>query len=243
MESFRSSVEMLKGPQKIKLMVQKQTNFGEVLCCSGSSKEFGRWNTDNALKLTWNPDHMWSVELQLVPGTFNYKYFILNERTKQITWEGGSNRELLISEISQKEWKKDVWQDDGSATRPCNCAPIINELEDIVAQQRRELESLLTTVHELGLENSRLCGENIGDMKLVELQHLQNRLVKSFLKVNKALLVHVEKDNCSICYENERNICLIPCGHFVLCENCANRDLKCCPFCRKAVTRIQKIYH
>jgi len=57
-----------------------------------------------------------------------------------------------------------------------------------------------------------------------------------------------ERENiCVICFDNEREIRLIPCNHFMFCENCVRmmikksgheNDYRCCPVCK---VRVQKV--
>ncbi|KAF4519919.1 hypothetical protein B566_EDAN012561 [Ephemera danica] len=39
---------------------------------------------------------------------------------------------------------------------------------------------------------------------------------------------------CRVCFENELNVVLLPCGHMVVCSNCAPR-FSSCPVCRQRV--------
>ena len=52
-----------------------------------------------------------------------------------------------------------------------------------------------------------------------------------------------QKDNpfeCPICYENEKSIALIGCGH-TFCNRCKD-NLSYCPVCRNRVTGYIRIY-
>ena len=46
---------------------------------------------------------------------------------------------------------------------------------------------------------------------------------------------------CSICYENNCNIVIIPCGHVCACSNCAS-NITFCPMCRGDCIRKQPLY-
>lgn len=46
---------------------------------------------------------------------------------------------------------------------------------------------------------------------------------------------------CKICYEEERNVCFVPCGHVVACAKCALSTDKC-PMCRKTFTNAVRLY-
>ncbi|AKR17350.1 IAP-3 [Urbanus proteus nucleopolyhedrovirus] len=53
--------------------------------------------------------------------------------------------------------------------------------------------------------------------------------------------VEVESNLCKICYERERNVCFVPCGHAIACGICAC-SFKNCPLCRDNIVNILKIY-
>lgn len=51
-----------------------------------------------------------------------------------------------------------------------------------------------------------------------------------------------EQDNCVVCWEREREVLLVPCGHTVLCQECVNAILQSqtkmgslCPYCRASI--------
>jgi len=55
-------------------------------------------------------------------------------------------------------------------------------------------------------------------------------------------LFEEDKDLCKICLDRETTTVIEPCHHSVLCEQCANMNLKTCPICRAVITKIIKIY-
>ncbi|XP_053604899.1 baculoviral IAP repeat-containing protein 7-B isoform X2 [Plodia interpunctella] len=46
---------------------------------------------------------------------------------------------------------------------------------------------------------------------------------------------------CKICYEEERNICFVPCGHVIACAKCALSTDKC-PLCRADILNTLRLY-
>ncbi|XP_045769791.1 death-associated inhibitor of apoptosis 1-like isoform X1 [Maniola jurtina] len=46
---------------------------------------------------------------------------------------------------------------------------------------------------------------------------------------------------CRICYNEERNVCFVPCGHVVACAKCALSTDKC-PMCRRTFTNAVRLY-
>jgi|688.fasta_scaffold867394_2 hypothetical protein len=51
---------------------------------------------------------------------------------------------------------------------------------------------------------------------------------------------NINELKCSICFENNLNICCVPCGH-TYCNTCILNSHNCF-ICRGAITCIQKIY-
>ena len=47
---------------------------------------------------------------------------------------------------------------------------------------------------------------------------------------------------CNICYINEKKYACVPCGHFCMCGQCANRIVDKCPICKDKIDDIIKIY-
>ncbi|XP_013192085.1 death-associated inhibitor of apoptosis 1 isoform X2 [Amyelois transitella] len=46
---------------------------------------------------------------------------------------------------------------------------------------------------------------------------------------------------CKICYEEERNVCFVPCGHVIACAKCALSTDKC-PLCRADILNTLRLY-
>ncbi|AKN80731.1 inhibitor of apoptosis 3 [Diatraea saccharalis granulovirus] len=51
-----------------------------------------------------------------------------------------------------------------------------------------------------------------------------------------------EERLCKICFKEERNVALIPCGHVVLCPKCS-LSVKNCPVCRSDFVNVIKIFY
>ena len=49
------------------------------------------------------------------------------------------------------------------------------------------------------------------------------------------------KYNCTICYENEVNVCFIPCGH-TFCKGCGEKANRKCFICNGTVDATKPIY-
>jgi hypothetical protein len=84
--------------------------------------------------------------------------------------------------------------------------------------------------------------KSIYDAKL-----LTARLKKASMKVADGLhelgkIVSKRNDYCNICFEHQRKIAFVPCGH-CCCISCSEQlaDHKCF-ICRQTVTSMQRIY-
>ncbi|EFA77300.1 RING zinc finger-containing protein [Heterostelium album PN500] len=91
------------------------------------------------------------------------------------------------------------------------------------------------------LENSQLSGES----SLTQLDHEQltvigHKLSKSIFNINEQLLTLSKARVCVICSEQAREICFLPCSHFVTCLNCSTIITKC-PICRKDINKKIKV--
>lgn len=73
------------------------------------------------------------------------------------------------------------------------------------------------------------------------------------IKNNENEVTTVEKDSdktnaiadeklCKICFERERNVCFVPCGHVVSCTMCAFSTTKC-PMCRRTFESAVRLYY
>lgn len=52
-----------------------------------------------------------------------------------------------------------------------------------------------------------------------------------------------ENNHCIVCMDKEINVVLVPCGHMIMCDGCANKlTNKSCPTCRKPITQIVKVF-
>ena len=91
-------------------------------------------------------------------------------------------------------------------------------------------------------KNQCAIGGNTESSKYVETLEVENKNLKKsqqfFEKENQSLK---ESKFCKICMDNEINIVLVPCGHFISCDDCAS-CLKFCPMCRRKINVKVKTY-
>ena len=50
-----------------------------------------------------------------------------------------------------------------------------------------------------------------------------------------------EEETCVICMDRSPNVTLVPCGHRITCQQCAER-LEECPTCRSPITLRQRTF-
>lgn len=50
-----------------------------------------------------------------------------------------------------------------------------------------------------------------------------------------------EDSTCVICMERQRNVVLLPCGHFGFCDVCA-ANISDCPICRTKTNGFNKVF-
>lgn len=51
----------------------------------------------------------------------------------------------------------------------------------------------------------------------------------------------LSRNVCAICYERERNVCFVPCGHVIACAVCG-LSTDTCPVCRAKVSKPVRLY-
>lgn len=50
-----------------------------------------------------------------------------------------------------------------------------------------------------------------------------------------------EKSMCVVCWDKENDVVIVPCGHFCLCQNCAEvlqKSTQKCPLCRSKISMV-----
>jgi hypothetical protein len=75
-----------------------------------------------------------------------------------------------------------------------------------------------------------------------------NKSLTSLSSTNTELQRELEKYDCVVCMDKQKDIILEPCGHLVYCNDCYNNCYNTysnleCPICRMDITGIIKIYN
>jgi hypothetical protein len=53
---------------EVRLSIQQEVTWGQVVGVVGSSHELGAWHCDGAVRLAWSEGHNWSTVLHLPAG-------------------------------------------------------------------------------------------------------------------------------------------------------------------------------
>ena len=72
--------------------------------------------------------------------------------------------------------------------------------------------------------------------------NLQDRVTELESELAMGSSENLEDNRCKICWVAERELILHPCTHMDLCRRCAAKMGPNCPWCRKRVIKVSKIY-
>merc|ERR1712130_278616 len=91
-------------------------------------------------------------------------------------------------------------------------------------------------------ELDNMKGNNLNTMKWDKLSELERTLFHSLQIVRvKMNQIHESNQLCVICLDNDKNIVLQPCNHFVFCDECS-RDRQDCPLCHANITERISVF-
>lgn len=118
-----------------------------------------------------------------------------------------------------------------------DCKVTRNKIDPITLLNANTHEDLATRMK--ALSELRIFYENIAIQKTPnEGYNLDRRLVPL------SRVQNYESTKCIVCLDEERTHACVPCGHYVLCRDCAyDFSQKQCPICRKNVDQIIKIFN
>ena len=101
----------------IHFKIHYNTYPGQTVYITGSSKEFGKWDTKSALTLKYSKRGMWGVTIKIPKKQtlLEYKYVVM-DHFDSVVWESGINRIIdLKSFISNTELIiHDTWRNENS---------------------------------------------------------------------------------------------------------------------------------
>jgi hypothetical protein len=80
---------------------------------------------------------------------------------------------------------------------------------------------------------------DINNFGIYDLKITQSKLNKLLINIQDKI---IELEFCNICYSNDSNCILIPCGHKCCCYECSKNINKKCPICRNEIDNVYKIF-
>ena len=98
---------------KIHFEIDYNTDWGQNLYVTGNLPELGAWDTDKALRMTYEPWDRWALHLNFKkkPSNISYKYFLKDENSGNVIWEWGDDRILSFEDNNPKQiYLKDYWR-------------------------------------------------------------------------------------------------------------------------------------
>lgn len=93
---------------KIQFKVNFDSVFGQNIYLTGSSKELGAWDKKKAIALNYIENGQWSITLKLQSKSFEYFYFIQDDRNNSIT-EEWAKRQFELPSPRNKIVFNDSW--------------------------------------------------------------------------------------------------------------------------------------
>ncbi|KAL2337027.1 hypothetical protein Fmac_011473 [Flemingia macrophylla] len=74
----------------------------------GNDPMFGSWNPANAIPMTWSEGHLWTLEVGVPVGKFQFKY-IMKRREGDIVWQPGPDRIIHTWEAMNRITVREDW--------------------------------------------------------------------------------------------------------------------------------------
>lgn len=125
-----------------------------------------------------------------------------------------------------------------------NKEKINQKLQRIQMDLKNEIDQYQTQFNLFQLENEErtkyfeiekeeyilLFGKKLNDI---------NEIIAKHHKITKGLN---EKNACILCYDNEKDIVLLPCSHLAICRQCKQFINDLCPICRRKIDDSFQIY-
>ncbi|XP_064608189.1 RING finger protein unkempt homolog isoform X2 [Liolophura sinensis] len=145
-------------------------------------------------------------------------------KKKLASWEDG---------YSQAKSACDAWKKE--AEESVRKAKAAEEEKQQILRQRDEALNQLKKVEGSSSLRSLHSMKELENLPLPELRHLQQQLRVDLERVEKIVFQHAAR-KCLICQDQNRNVVLMPCSHYVVCDSCAGNCTKC-PFCQVPVTQ------
>jgi hypothetical protein len=152
-------------------------------------------------------------------------------KSKLAQWEEG----IAQARGACEAWKKEAEE----ANRKTKI------LEDDRIQAIKQRDEAVQQVSKLKAELDHLRGNpflhrlnqvnELDSLPVTLLKTMQNQLRLDMETLDKIIYQHTAV-KCVVCQEKNRNVAVLPCNHYVLCEGCAAKQVSC-PFCHTTISQ------
>lgn len=117
----------------VKFVVPVEVNYGDSVKVVGNEPPLGSWDCSQAVALKWNEGNVWTNQVDLPPGMYEFKC-VVAEGSGGTRWEPGSNRSFQVAEeISELEVACEWWNTSNTRSsvlfRDVPSRTIMNEVE------------------------------------------------------------------------------------------------------------------
>lgn len=93
---------------KLNFSIEYKSQWGQIICVSGSDKLLGEWTPEQAIQLEYAGNNLWVTSIETEEKLeAEYKYFVL-DANGSMSWEGGNNRQLPLAD-KKEIFIRDYW--------------------------------------------------------------------------------------------------------------------------------------
>lgn len=112
-----------------------------------------------------------------------------------------------------------------------------------ISNENKELDNYNQKVYKY-YKLTKLYKEQIKEyQKLIIELNLECKKLKIVIDNYKENINNIDKYLCKVCYNNYSDCIIIPCMHFICCEECINKlESNKCPMCREDFKKYLKLF-
>lgn len=223
--------------QKIYEIINKNDNSNELdilkYQLDESKKDCDKYKNNNKV---------FNVKNDKLRKAYDDLLFKFNELKKDLElrnqYINNLNENIEVLNIAIEEMKKEI-----KYYNPKSNVDNYIEVEQEIENDDDSINRI--NIYKNSLDN--IYNVNILDLDKVEIKDFSLYDLKVFKKkLNRLQCIIDDKiqdqESCKICFTNDIDVILLPCGHSCCCSNCSQFINKKCPICRKQVDNLYKIY-
>ncbi|GMH42223.1 hypothetical protein BSKO_10142 [Bryopsis sp. KO-2023] len=126
--------------------VFRHVEFGQTVKVVGGAESLGSWQPDVAVPLTWMEGDVWTVDMELPSGPYEYKYLVIDGDGTLLEWYPGEN---LLADVTtdgvslENQWTVPVAEPQPEEEEAPEETPIVGELAEEV--ETPEIETPTTS--------------------------------------------------------------------------------------------------